>query len=359
MECIDPDFYMQFSQDLSSSQLEKLKKKWSTSTPRPLTNTELKVNFEQIANRLDEFENGLKSWLNNYSNQMKVGLIEIFKKTIENNDLNSLEKIQIDWLEKLQNLILETRKKAFDFWKDTAANEIQTQVLSTQIEQKAMMELESKLLASRYVDNLTNWVENYLMSNTRWNNLLTKNIDTAVIAWELWVILDEIITRWTNNITSLSVTWTFNTWRWVIFNANLEKIYWFQFSAILDHRTTNRCRSLDWRVVEAESMEYSLYSPPQHWWCRSIWIAIMLNETFKPKITWIPSSIEPVKDLNSARDLLAPEILNNSPAIQQIKAEIQERKEKLKILEDKNIYPNMQQAHKNRINMLEKSILWK
>lgn len=58
-----------------------------------------------------------------------------------------------------------------------------------------------------------------------------------------------------------------------------------QFSAILDRRTTEICRRLDGIIVEYGSKQYYAYSPPRHWNCRSIWVAIMQDEPYKPKFT--------------------------------------------------------------------------
>lgn len=49
-------------------------------------------------------------------------------------------------------------------------------------------------------------------------------------------------------------------------------------------------------------------------------------------------------------------MLKNSPAVAQIKSELQERKDKLAELEKLGLFPNRQDAHKERIDQLEKSL---
>ena len=48
----------------------------------------------------------------------------------------------------------------------------------------------------------------------------------------------------------------------------------FQFSAILDARTTEVCKYLDRRFFLPDSPEMDRLSPPRNWNCRSLWIAV-------------------------------------------------------------------------------------
>ena len=125
-----------------------------------------------------------------------------------------------------------------------------------------------------------------------------------------------------------------NTGSWTTFEKNKDQIYAVQYSAIIDAVTSNRCLSLDGSVVKYGSTDYTNFSPPQHIWCRSIWIGINKDEEFKPEITWI--SGVPVKNTMSSQEKLKTPVLGNSnKAIKQVKKEISWLKDNLnKLIEE-------------------------
>ena len=129
-----------------------------------------------------------------------------------------------------------------------------------------------------------------------------------------------------------------------------------QYSAILDRRTSEVCRSLDGLVVKPGSADFYNYSPPRHYNCRSIWVEILVDEVFKPKFTGVPSGIPANATLDAFEDLKAPIVLKNSPAIKVIQEEIKNRQQKLDELIQSGKFPNRQKQHETRIKALENSI---
>ena len=63
-----------------------------------------------------------------------------------------------------------------------------------------------------------------------------------------------------------------------------------QYSAILDNRTTAMCTSLDSSVVTYEEYLATVWIPPVHFNCRSIWVAILKDDDFKPAYRAIPKA---------------------------------------------------------------------
>lgn len=76
-----------------------------------------------------------------------------------------------------------------------------------------------------------------------------------------------------------------------VYEKHSNLIYGFQYTAVLDNRTTNLCRSLNGRVVGVGDPDYFLLSPPNHTNCRSFWVEILQTEFYKPDIEPIPASI--------------------------------------------------------------------
>lgn len=65
---------------------------------------------------------------------------------------------------------------------------------------------------------------------------------------------------------------------------NLKGIQAFQYSAIIDDRTTDICLSLDGQVFKMGSGSSMRFRPPNHHGCRSILIPITLNETLPDNV---------------------------------------------------------------------------
>ena len=108
--------------------------------------------------------------------------------------------------------------------------------------------------------------------------------------------------------------------------------------------------------MKVGSPEFYQYNPPKHYRCRSIWVEILNEETFKPPITGINKNITQQKSLSSFRDIKKPLILKGSPAITTIKQELDERKGKLQKLKDSGLYLDRQKDHQKRITQLESSL---
>lgn len=129
-----------------------------------------------------------------------------------------------------------------------------------------------------------------------------------------------------------------------------------QYSAIIDQRTTQTCLSLDGRVVKPGSSEFYDYMPPRHYNCRSIWVEILQEETFKPEYNNVPSSVPKNATIDGHKDMKTPDVLKDSQAVDQIRQEIQTRRKKLEQYEKAGTFPNRQELHKDRIKKLEKSL---
>lgn len=65
----------------------------------------------------------------------------------------------------------------------------------------------------------------------------------------------------------------------------------FEYSAILDDRTTDICETLDGRIKK----DWGSYTPPNHFRCRSILVPVTILDEWDSKESKIPSSVEPLE----------------------------------------------------------------
>lgn len=353
---IDSNVYFN---DISSEELDNLKKKSFSKSKynfRPLTFAEQKVDLEWLSKKIQEFEARFDDEFSVIAGKQKAKILEQIKKAVEKNDLEALSSIKAGSNKELEKLILDIRKEVFNYGKYTASTELWFEVPKTSQEIKAYMTLESRNMANKVVDVIESKSKEVVTQLVWRNNWSITALATATAVADVGEKLDGVLSKVQKSTNTLSVISSINIGRGVVYNQNVDKIYAYQYSAILDGRTTDRCLSLDGRVLKPGSPEVINYAPPQHNNCRSILVWILIDETFKPKITGVPQYIDPVRDINNAGDLKRPYIRKDSPAIWQIKDELKDRKEKLAQYEKDWSYPNRQEAHKKRIAQLEKAL---
>jgi len=63
-----------------------------------------------------------------------------------------------------------------------------------------------------------------------------------------------------------------------------QEIKRFQYSAIMDSKTTELCQGLNGMVVDDGSAVMSQYSPPLHYNCRSVWTPVTQEEIDNPRV---------------------------------------------------------------------------
>jgi SPP1 gp7 family putative phage head morphogenesis protein len=97
------------------------------------------------------------------------------------------------------------------------------------------------------------------------------------------------------------VATTFNKARKnVAFTKFLKYYTHAQYSAILDSRVCPWCRKLDGGIIKTTDMRFveGLFDPPQHKWCRCIWVYISKFE--KVKANWKLTAADIEQHLDSA-----------------------------------------------------------
>lgn len=92
-----------------------------------------------------------------------------------------------------------------------------------------------------------------------------------------------------------------------VYDNFASEIWGYQYSAVLDNRTTNLCLSLDGRVVQKRG---ELPQPPLHAGCRSRIVAILLDQEEKPAINPPPKRIMKYVSVNPFNTTQPPKATN-------------------------------------------------
>ena len=209
---------------------------------RELTFTEKKVNFNHI--------NKMWVWLSNILSDKLLKFLPILAQKKANDKI----------INQIVNIVTLIQKEAFEIWKKSASSEMKIKTSKTNSKIINIMKKNNKKIITKIINDIN-------------LNLISK-----------WFSEKWIVKQFLNWLKTLFVYWSINMWREVVFEQNPEQIYAFQYSAILDWATTDLCRSLDWLIINPTDPRRNKFNPPNHWNCRSIWVEILIDEKYKPKL---------------------------------------------------------------------------
>lgn len=324
---------------------------------RPLTFAERKVNFQSMKDALASFESILTDKLDEITTRQKEDLLNQVKKAVENNDVAALGAIKAKYKGEISQAMTDIQKELFEIGKKNAATEMSVKVPPTKAEVKGALRVQNDAVVDAYVNDLESAAKKTASAQIAKKAGSITNTSAAEAVGVTGAVVDKVIDTGKSAMKGLTLSGALNLGRSVIFERYPEKIYGFQFSAIIDAVTSDICLSLDGRVVKAGSREFYELNPPLHDHCRSLWVEILNEETFKPKFTSIPKSIpRNTSPSNNPKKMKVPVVLKGSPAVKQIQAEIEERKEKLQALKASGKFKNRQEQHSKRIAELTKAI---
>lgn len=327
----------------------------SYSSWRPLTFAEQKVNWKSLRKSVDRFKSALDAELDDLTSKQKSDLLEQVRKAVDKNDIAAVGQIKARHTGEISAALSNVQKEMFEAGKNAASLEMGVKAPPTAREVMGAMKVTNKKMAEKLSADMENAAADAVAQVVAKKGGQISGTGTA----EAVAAADEAIEKVLESkakINTLTLYGSLNLGRAAIFERYPEKVYGFQYSAIIDNRTTDHCLSLDGRVVKAGSADFYKYSPPQHYECRSIFVEILQDEEFKPDYEDIPKSIKAAKTIDVFEDLKKPVVKAGSPAIGVLKAELAERKKKLAEYEKAGTYLNRQASHKERIEVLKKAI---
>ena len=250
-----------------------LKKKWlkfndyEDISPRPMTFAERKVNFSLLKRSMDEYGAKLDKAAAAAFKTIKKDLLDQIDVAIRNNDIASLGMIRARYWDKFSQELTDIQKELFEIGKKTASAEMTVEVPATSSEVRGALRVQNDQIVGKMIWDLENVAQSAAMQT------IAKRGGSIVETWvtRVWqavnAALDGQIAKASAPIRTLWLTMAVNLWRQAIFERYPEQIYAMQFSAILDDVTTDRCLSLDGRIVAPGSAAFYDYSPPQHYNC--------------------------------------------------------------------------------------------
>jgi SPP1 gp7 family putative phage head morphogenesis protein len=323
---------------------------------RTMTFAERKVNFKSLSKNMEKFSAILEKNVSDITEKQKTDILAQVRRAVESNDVEAIGKIRVKYTGEMASAITEVQKEMFEIGKKSASVEMGVDIPATRAEVRGAMRVQNDAVVEKMANSIEESAKNSAMEEISKRGGKISDTTASVAVSTVNESVSKISKKIVADAETMAISMAVNMGRTSIFERYPEKVYAMQYSAILDRRTTDICRSLDGRVVKPGSPEFYNYAPPRHYRCRSVWVEILNDEQFKPDIGGVPKSIPADSSIDDATRKPGVKPLKDGPAIDTIKLELEERKSKLKALEDSGTYPKRQASHKARIEELENGL---
>lgn len=327
-----------------------------TTSWRPLTFAEKKVNFNSLKKALSDAQGKFDSAVDEITDKQKADILAQVKRAVENDDIAKVGQIKAKYTGDLASALTGIQQEMFESGKKSVAAEIGVKVPPTAKEIAGALRIQNNAVVDKYVTDMESAAASAVSQTVAKHGGAISSTGTTEAVNAAAAALDKVAKQGKAAMQTLSVIGTLNLGRATIFERYPEEVEAMQYSAIIDENTTDICLSLDGRIVKPGSAEFYSYSPPRHYNCRSIWVEILRDEEFIPDVTGVPKSIPANATIDLFEDLEAPVIADNSAAMKILQEEIEEREEKIKEYEASGQYQNRIDSHQARIDALKESL---
>lgn len=235
-----------------------------------------KVDFKVLKTKLDDYDNSV---LKESQSVVKKIFMDLFdqiqkKKILQTQNTDKIDTLSLKYKKELKQILNSSFYGLYKDSKKIAETEIKKSNFAKPLTEDKFLEV---IEAENY-NFIGDWEYNVL-KKTR-VEIIAAIKDGRPISTVLNILDDEL-----NNLTSIQLDRYARTKHTEVMN-NARREYFdstgvvagYQYSAIMDDRTTEICAALDGKIFKADDAP----TPPLHFNCRSTLIPITIYEEFKP-----------------------------------------------------------------------------
>ncbi|QNK82588.1 phage minor head protein [Nakamurella sp. PAMC28650] len=220
---------------------------------------------------------------------------------LEARDFRALSSFSFGYTGEYRDLIARQMRDAYEFGKKGAADELKASASATKRDSTTLINQLASTITDKQMSDLLFIVRAEVLKDLRKNQLSDDQGDeptdeTNFIQRALDSLSEAFATFFDSKVSltgAVSVMQAMTRGRTDSFVANADRIYAYQWSAVLDTRTCNICFDLDGSVFTGDD---NTWEPPIHIYCRCIKVAIMRDEVSPPDITGFPDNPGGVDD---------------------------------------------------------------
>jgi len=254
---------------------------------RPLRESERRIELDEIEDSLDDMEARLTALAQQIYYFEKKNILNQLRNALEKKDTALLDKIRTKLQNRYAQYLYNEALRLIETIKGTTSGELKVSPPKTPEETERMFKMMAQDIAQKEVQDLI-WIAKKEVMKGIQDETLPKGEVMRKASQQMDNKFNENLDITASLVASISM----NEARNIVFEKYSDRIYAFDYSAILDNRTCPICNELDGKIVAPDDPAYERFMPPIHPNCRCMWVAILQEEEDKPPITGIPQELE-------------------------------------------------------------------
>jgi len=254
-------------------------KKMALEFSREFTKYERKVNFQKIKKDTDDIE---KKYVSKLAEIFKISINSLIndirtKRIVENKRIEQINKLNLKYMNQITKIYRDMLKETFEIAIIEKSNFSIVDPSGLNDEDIAAWIQENAIFISEIDrEEILNKVKSNLFEGIREGRSvadIVRMIDETLRGYD--IVFEAY--RIERNVRT-NVSRAYNESRKQQYQDLSDEIVAYQFSAIMDGRTSRLCRSLDEKIFKPT--EIDRYNPPLHFSCRSLLVPIFHDEEF-------------------------------------------------------------------------------
>lgn len=258
---------------------------------RELTPAETKVNFSSLQKKFITLETEFEDAAKPIWDKIKADTLTRVEALLEAQDYNAIQDFEIGFADEYRAAIYDSMLAAYNYAKVGAADELDVKAPATPKETKDLLTAQAQQTVDKQFAELKFEITNAVTTAQRKSQLsTTTDLSIADVITTIGTVVGSYYDSKIGITAGLLTTIGVNIGRDDVFKNNEKTITRYQYSALLDDVTCPICEDLDGMVLDQQQYNDTVWTPPIHWNCRCIWVAIQEDETDQPDITGVPDS---------------------------------------------------------------------
>lgn len=258
---------------------------------RELTPAETKVNFSSLQKKFITLETEFEDAAKPIWDKIKADTLSRVETLLEAEDYQAITDFEIGFADEYRAAIYDSMLASYNYAKVSAADELDVKAPATPKETKDLLNAQAQQTVDKQFAELKFEIVNAVTTAQRKAQLSTTvDLSIADVIASIGTVVGSYYDSKIGITAGLLTTIGVNIGRDDVFKNTQEKISRYQYSALLDDVTCPICEDLDGMVLDQQQYNDTVWTPPIHWNCRCIWVAIQEDEIDQPDITGVPDS---------------------------------------------------------------------
>lgn len=256
---------------------------------------EERADFEKIRSRLDAIQLAIASALATWIGANETDILDAVTRSMRTGDFREILQLGTLSVSEVEAIFRNELIPFYEYIKVKAADEIDVTTPTTSTEQRNLLNIMIAQNAAKFIEDMRNAVVNITRDS------LAKKGDAEMARQAVAEELNKFKGEKASLVADQNAVNVMNQSRMYVFNENNELITGYRYTAVLDSRTTEYCRSLDGKVFSVDDPRLATIWPPNHFRCRSTMTAIKATDT-QPIFNRAPigyGSLSEFKDKNA------------------------------------------------------------